>query len=105
MRTSWKLRSLSGLTWSAYRTLSKAEVRAPPALPAGSGSEKLSTFETSAEVWESMQPEIMWTSAGIACSALERKLMGPIGLKRWTGAGASNVSQSLVVSLRHHGLA
>ena len=53
-------------------TFNKADVKAPPALPAGSGREKEATLETSAEVCSSRQPEIMRISAGMAFLACSK---------------------------------
>ena len=50
--------SSEGACLSAYNMLRSAEVHAPPALPAGSGSLNEATFETSAEVCLSAHPEI-----------------------------------------------
>jgi len=62
----WKLKSFPVFLWSAYVTLRRAAVNAPPARPWGFGSEKDWTFDTSALVCSSRHPEIIWISAGIA---------------------------------------
>mmetsp|Transcript_11116 Transcript_11116/g.24096 ORF Transcript_11116/g.24096 Transcript_11116/m.24096 type:complete len:245 (+) Transcript_11116:237-971(+) len=58
-------------SWDWYSTWSSAAVHAPPLRPALLGSWNWEfILDTSAEVWESWEPEIMRTEAGMACWAL-----------------------------------